>query len=43
MAKGEIEWRVGGEGEIEKESSRLMVRETEHWTEIEIAWVRNGR
>ncbi len=29
--------------EIEKESHRLAEWETEHWTELEITWVGNGR
>ncbi len=31
------------EKEREKEISRLTGREAEHWAEMEVAWVRNGR
>jgi hypothetical protein len=36
------EWVAEADGEGEKESSGLTEGETECWTGMEMAWVRNG-
>jgi hypothetical protein len=36
------EWGVRKEREREKDNSGLLEWEMKHWTEMEMAWVRNG-
>jgi hypothetical protein len=45
MVIGKMDQGIGQilERERETESSRLEEREKQHWLELELAWVKNGR